>query len=343
MVQNVLGIEMDATRIRVAQVVRKGRNIKVVKFAFTPLEPGIIVDGRVNDIQLLTNALENLVQEQDLEGCSAVLGLRSSWITVKTHRLPLMSQRELDKGLEFEIPSLVSFPITSVQDICYDYFINSKTEQEVELVIVAAPRKQLDPYIESLKRTGLSLTSIDLTAFGWSGLLADQKRRAFVEISEEQTTIFVNSVGVYKVLRMVPLGERQFVEGIKEAFGCSEREVRSLYMKHDLDYLLLEGEGNKRVLRATVQQFVGSILQTLDFVRAQERATQFRSMLDEMILIGDFADVAGMASMLQKELDVPVTTLKQISNLSVDFDVIRPGRFNCFGSALAMALRGIKG
>lgn len=339
--KETVGLEVDATRIRAAQVVRKGRSIKVTKLASVPLAQGLVTEGRITDVQVFTRALDNLVIEHGLKGSSTVLGLRSPWITVKTHRLPAMSQKELEKGLEFEIPELVAFPIHNSKDVSYDYFINSKTEQELELVVVAAPRHELDPYIEATQKVGLSLEAIDLPAFGWNDLLGEAKRRAFVEISDEQTTIFVCSADVFKVLRVVPLGANQFVDGIKEAFEVNDQEARSLMQTCDLDQLMLEGGGNKRILRATVQQFVGSILQTLDFVRAQERATQFRSMLDELIVIGDLADLPGMAGMLQKELDVPVWALKQMESLRIGFDVIRPGRFSCFGSAVAMALRGL--
>jgi Tfp pilus assembly PilM family ATPase len=102
----------------------------------------------------------------------------------------------------------------------------------------------------------------------------------------------------------------------------------------------MEGSGDKRVLRAVVQQFIGSVLQTLDFVRAQERASNFRAMLDEIILVGDLADMPGLSSMLGKEVNLPTYSLGQM-DLLLGFDADRPKRLSSYGSALALGVRGI--
>lgn len=341
MVRKVVGLDIDHFSIRAAEVIRKGRTKVVTKLGSVPLPEGAIVDGKLLDVQGVTLALERLLVEQGISANSTILGLRSGWITVKTHRLPNMGKRELDKALEFEVPELVSFPVQNPEDVSYDYFINRQTDTEVEIVLVACPRQYLIPYIEAIKASGLSLEVIDLPALGWTDLITGEARRAFVEISEEQTTIQVAFNGSFKVLRVVPVGTGHFREGIMEAFECDPEEAKNLCMHRNLDYLLMEGQGNKRVIRATVQQLVGSVLQTLDFVRAQERATKFSTMLDEVILLGDLADLAGLTAMLEEEVDLPVRSLKEIEDFQVDFDFLRPARFSRYGSALALGLRGV--
>ena len=340
MARKVVGLDIDHSSIRVAEVVRKGKTKVVTKLGLVPLPERTIIDGKVANVKALSTGLEQLLLEQDISASSAVLGLRNGWITVKTHRLPNMPKKELDKALEFEVPELVSFSVQNPKDVSYDYFINGRTENETEIVLVACPRQHLNPYIEAVNLSGLSLEVIDLSALGWAELVDAEIRRAFVEISEEQTTIQVSLNGIFKVLRVVPVGAMHFREGVMEAFGCGREEAINLCTHRNLDHLLLDGSGNKRIIRATVQQFVGSVLQTLDFVRAQERATKFSSMVDEIVLLGDLADLAGLAAMLEEEVELPVRSLKQLENLQVSFDLLRPGQFSSYGSALASALRG---
>lgn len=339
--KRVVGLDIDLAKIKAAEVVRKGRNRLVTRLAMQTLPSGAIVDGKVRSSSDLIQGLEALLKAADFNTDSVVLGVRSPWVTVKTHKMPAMPKRELEKAIEYELPELVSFPIPSMRDVCYDFFVNSETEQEMEVVIVACQRKNLDPYIEVMRQVGLTLEGIDVPSFGWGDLLRDGKRRAYVEASDGQTTVQVILDGVFKVLRMVPLGMAHLREGVQEAFQCSAEQAQELCQKHNLDYLLLEGTGSKRLLRAAVQQFTGSILQTLDFVRAQERAASFPSMLDEIVLIGDFADLEGLSEMLKRELGLNVTTLRE-QELRLEFQIQAPGRFNCFGSALALGLRGLE-
>jgi Tfp pilus assembly PilM family ATPase len=72
-----------------------------------------------------------------------------------------MTKRELDKALEFEVPELVSFPVESPKDICYDYFINWQDDREVEVVVVACSRQHLNPYIRAFRESDLRLSRYD--------------------------------------------------------------------------------------------------------------------------------------------------------------------------------------
>jgi type IV pilus assembly protein PilM len=341
MAKRVLGIDVDSAVIKAAEVTRKGRSVAVSALGVMQLPPGTIKDGRVANENSLAKALQDLLEKYEFKATSAVLGLRSSWVTVKKHTFPSMPERELDKALEFEVPELAGFSVLSLEDVFYDYFISSKTDSEVEVVLVACPRQNALPYLQAVRSAGLTLEAIDVPAFGWKDLLAEDGRRVFMEISEEQTTMFVASSGVFKVHRVVPLGASHFRRGVEDAFDCSPQEAVQLCQSQDLDYLLLEGSGNKRVLRAAVQQFIGSVLQTLDFIRAQERASSFSAMLDELIVLGDLADIRGLSEMLHREVGLPVRALRTMERLSLTFEVLPPGRFSCYGSALALGLRGV--
>lgn len=341
MVKRIVGLDLDYLSIKGAEVVRKGRHKSATMLETVPVPAGTMVGGQLEDSEALIQALKNLFVGRRFSTNSVVLGVRADWVTVKTHRFPKMSGRELGKALEFEVPELVSFPVDSLRDVAFDYFINAETNTELEIVLVACPRKYLSPYIHALRAVGLSLEAIDVPAFGWPGLVADSNRIAYTEISEEQTTIQVSLNGHFKVLRVVPVGALHFREGVREAFECDSAQARRLCARHDVDYLLTEGSGNKRVIRAVVQQFVGSVLQTLDFVRAQERASSFSTILDEVILVGDLADLGGVAEMLSKELDLPVRSLQQRDNLKIQFERHHLSRLSSFGSALALSARGV--
>ncbi len=341
MARNMLGLDIDFAGIRAVETVRKGRQTAVTKLAEQPIPAGTVVDGKVVNSQVLGNELQSFLSKQRFQANSVTLGLRSSWVTVKIHRFPAMPKRELDKALEFEIPDLVSFQAPALKDVAYDYFVNSRTDNEVEVVVVSCPRQHLDPYIKLMREAGLSLEAIDVPAFGWQELLADDKRRGFVEVNEEQTTIQISLDGIFRVLRVIPLGMMHFRKSVQEAFEISAEEAQSLIYDRDLDYLLTEGAGSKRSIRSTIQQFSGSILQTLDFIRAQERAANYKSMMDEIVFLGDLAGVAGVAEMLQKEMDLPVLALRQIDTLTLTMDFQRPPHFDAYGSALALGMRGL--
>lgn len=340
MAKKALGLDLDFSTIRAVEVARKGRNKVVTKLAERTLPPGTVSDGKLVNPGEFVRSLDALVKAEGFSAEATVVGVRSAWVTVKTHRLPSMSKRELDKALEFEVPELIPGSNGSLKEISYDYFVNMQDENELEVVVVACPRQHLNPYVRAFKELPLSLEAIDLPALGWPELITGQGRRAFVEISEGQTTIMVVFGQLFKVLRVVPIGNLHVKQGVQEAFGCLAQEAADLMARHDLDYLLTNGQGSKRMLRAAVQQFAGSVLQTLDFVRAQERAGSFKAMLDEVVLLGDFAEMSGLGDMLGKEIDLPVHVLANL-DLNVSFAEGKPERLSSFASALVLGVRGL--
>ena len=102
----------------------------------------------------------------------------------------------------------------------------------------------------------------------------------------------------------------------------------------------MEGSGDKRSAQGCGAAVYRVCSADLDFVRAQERASNFRAMLDEIILVGDLADMPGLSSMLGKEVNLPTYSLGQM-DLLLGFDADRPKRLSSYGSALALGVRGI--
>ena len=108
--KRVVGLDIDLAKIKAAEVVRKGRNRLVTRLAMQTLPSGAIVDGKVRSRSDLIQGLEALLKAADFNTDSVVLGVRSPWVTVKTHKMPAMPKRELEKAIEYELPELVSFP-----------------------------------------------------------------------------------------------------------------------------------------------------------------------------------------------------------------------------------------
>ncbi len=118
MAKKVVGLDVDYSGIKGAEMVRRGGRSRVVTALKTvPLPGGTVAGGKLEDSEALINGLKNLFRAENFLRKDVSLGIRGGdWVTVKTHRLPKMSGRELEKALEFEVPELVSFPVDSPRD-----------------------------------------------------------------------------------------------------------------------------------------------------------------------------------------------------------------------------------
>ena len=116
------------------------------------------------------------------------------------------------------------------------------------------------------------------------------RRSCYVDLGHSQTVIYIEIDGAYKVYRILPIGGAAITEGIMEAFETEVNHAENLKLNHDIDYLLMEGSGQKGLLRAN-QQYSWWILQTLDYLRSQFRSSSINEVLDQVVICGGNAHI----------------------------------------------------
>ena len=335
-----LGLDMGSTYMKCVEVTAKRRSLTVTALGKIPTPPRLIQRGVISDPALAEEAIRELLTHSGVSAKHTILGLSTSDILVRRHYMPALNKRELRQALEFELPDLVSFSFESPKEVSYSFEVLHEDGSELELLFVACKRSLIDPYLQSLRSSDLEPTVIDLQAFNWPRLPLEKQRVCFVDLGAHHTTVYVELEGVYKVYRVLPIGGYHFTQGIAAAFECDEAQAVRLQMTRDLDFLLTDGTGEKSTLRSILQQFIAGILQTLDFLRAEERAVHIRDVLDVVYLVGGASHLNGLAPVLAQDIELTVEVLNPFANVVVSENISIPEDFGSYTSALALALRG---
>lgn len=337
-----LGVDIGSRYIKCVEVTRRGRNLAVTAVGKTATPKGAVQKGSLANPLAVAEALKGLLGELDINSKATVLGINSPDVIVRSHRIPAMKDKEIGKALEFEVPELVNFPVDTLRDVSYDFHVLHRDPSETELLFVACRRTLLDPFLACLKEVGLEVAVVDLQAFNWPRLFSTPQKVCLVDLGDEQTSVYVELEGVYKVYRILPIGGGHLTQAIMQAFGCSTAEARQLKETKDLDFLLTKGTGQASMLRSVFEQFIAGVLQTLDFLRAQERLSHIREVLDGLYLIGGLAHLKGLQPVLQQEIDLNVAVLNPFENTATAEDVEVPADHASYASALALAIRGFE-
>jgi len=335
-----LGLDIGSTYIKCVEVTVKRRSVVVTAVGKIQTPPRLIQRGALTDRARAEETIKEMLERSGVSAKQTILGLSTSEVLVRRHQMPALSRQELRQALEFELTDLVNFSFESAKDVSYSYEVLYEDGNEMELLFVACRRNLIDSYLQCLRNSDLEPAVIDLQAFNWPRIPLDKRRVCFVDLGSHHITVYVELDGVYKVYRVLPIGSYHFTRGIVAAFECEEAQAVRLQMTRDLDYLLTEGTGEKSTLRSVLQQFIAGILQTLDFVRAEERAVHIRDVLDLVYLVGGAAHLKGLAPILAQDIELAVEILNPFKNVTVSADVAVPDDFGSYASALALALRG---
>lgn len=114
-------------------------------------------------------------------------------------------------------------------------------------------------------------------------------------------------------------------------------------MKHtsSLEEMLSSGSGSKHLLRSTLQQYVGGLLQTLDYLRSKMRASQINQVLDEIVLCGGIAHVKGFEDLFEQELGINVSIMNPFERYEVTAMSGIPEDHGAYANAVCLAARGL--
>ena len=159
----VLGIDVSPGAIRIMELVREGKGLRVAHVAQESLPPGALRDGGFAQMDLLTESLRRGLKSSGTRLRTAAMALPSGAIIKKMLTLPeSLYEEELEMQVETEASQALPFPI---DEISLDFAIvgpSSTNDGYVDVMLVAARKERIDERITLAEAAGLRPLVIDL-------------------------------------------------------------------------------------------------------------------------------------------------------------------------------------
>ena len=339
MARTLVGLDIGSTGVRAAELVPGRRRASLRRFAAVPLGPDVVRAGVVVDGEALAAALRELWSVGKFGSKEVRLGVANSAVMVRQMVLDWMPPADFRQALRYQVQDALPMP---VDDANLDYHLieelelaeNGKDPQRmVRIVLVAAAREVVDPFVEAVRGAGLRTTAVDLMPFALvrartpGGLAPAADTEAIVDIGADVVTVVVHSGGAPRYVRIIPgMGGDSVTQAVQHAFGWSwdDAERTKLFVGLPGHATLDESQrsattgpadgldhpAQKAIVEAATS-LVGEIGTTLDFFRASaaEVATNDpgRADVSQVVLSGGGAQLGGFREMLEDRLGKPVS------------------------------------
>lgn len=173
MAEKIITLYIDDTSLRL--LVAEGK--KVRKWADLPLEPGLVKDGAIVDEAGVATKIEELLKAQEVKTKKVVVGLSGLNCLSRPITLPQLPKAMLAEAVKREAGQ--ALPITQEQ-FHISWQIISSTKEELQVFLVALPRKTADALFKTLHLAGLD------------PYLADIKPLALARMVNRPTAIIVD-------------------------------------------------------------------------------------------------------------------------------------------------------
>jgi type IV pilus assembly protein PilM len=322
--KHLVGLDIDPSGITAAHVSANG-HLAVEHAAVTELEPGVIRDGEVADVEGLSEALRALWKQHRWLGKRVRVGVANQKIVVRVVDLPpLVDAREMDAAVRFQAEQHIPMPLDST---VLDYqpldVVDTPGGPRQRVVVVAARRDMIERLLLAVRGAGLRAEGIDLSAFAMVRALAAADAPAGAADTENGPEhVLYLSVGGLTNLAVAQgttcLFTRASTGGL-ELLAVELAERRRLTLEHarawlqhvGLDHPVddIEGERDivleaRTVLAEGVRRIAADVRNTLDFHRGQGAS----GAVSRAVLTGPASAVPGFAAALESELGLPVVT-----------------------------------
>ncbi|RVU31466.1 MULTISPECIES: type IV pilus assembly protein PilM [Neptunomonas] len=318
-----VGVDIGSSSVKLVVLSRHGSKVGLDAYAVVSLPPTAIIDGNIQEVQPVADAIERGAKLCALKNGVAVTAVPSSAVIIK--RIELSSsftELELEEQVRVEADQFIPYPLDEVA-LDFEVVGASPSHPELnEILLVACRRDDVDQREDTIAAGGLKCEVVDVDTYAiersYPMLLSEdpgvEDMVAIVDIGA--STLTLNVIRDHKVIynREQSFGGNDLTTSIHHQYGMSVDEVQQA---------LRLGELGEEIRDAIVMPFRYTVAQQVS------RALQFfyssgvQHQLTKIYVCGGTAAIDGLVDILTEELDVPVFLADPFSKMELNSKINR--------------------
>lgn len=280
----------------------------------------------------LSGALAALFTQMKPKTKRAIVSIPSFNGLVVIVDFPRMREKDIASAIKFESRKYIP---ASLDEVNVSWEILEETEEEkakptMKVLLVAAPKSEVQYYDGLFQGTGIQIDSLELEAFSIVRAVVGgtQGRFVVVDIGARTTSVILVQDGVVHMSRSVDVGGADVTTAIMEGLNISYDRARTLKEGGENFFT-----GPTRVNFASLGAIANEVKRVLD--------TQRSNVVDSLVLSGGGAQLVGIDEYFSQTAHVHVVKGNPLSRVVYDptMSGFLPDRAISFTVAIGLALR----
>jgi type IV pilus assembly protein PilM len=335
--KNLVGVDIGASSIKVVQLKANRKNLSVVRYGYAPLPPQTIIDGHIMSSGVVTEALLKIFNDNKIQTKDVSVGVYGQSVIVRKITVPMMTPEELEEQINWEAEQHIPFDI-KVMSIDYEVLRKRPEAGQMDLLLVAAKKDEINDYAAILREAKLRPVVVDINAFTIQNIFEQQ-----MGLPQDGTIALLNVGAAVSSLNIVSHGVSAFTREITNAGNAITEEIqKQCSVPHEQAEAYKCGGGPTQIVPQEVHQIIatacdglaGEIQRSLDFYLA----TSGESEISKIFVSGGSAYLAPLCKSIEKRARVPVMLFDPMANLSVDTKFVNEAEMRGRASQLVVAL-----
>jgi type IV pilus assembly protein PilM len=318
--QELIGLDISSSAVKLLELGKRGDRYSVEAYAVEPLPPNVVNDKQLTDPKAVGEAIARAVGRAGTGTRNAAVAVAGSSVITKLINMPAsLNDNDMEEQIKAEADQYIPYPIEEVNMDFQVVGASGKDATNVDVILAACRKEQVEQRMAALEIAGLKPLVVDIEAYALEN--ACQFLRHQMPDEGKGKTIAVVDMGA-SVTSLLVLHDQQTVYTRDQAFGGKQltEDIMRLYgMSFD------EAAKAKRsgTLPANYQSevldhFLADMAQQIDrslqfFFSASSR----HSTVDQVILAGGCAQIAGVEQVIQDRLRLPTVVARPFAQMAV--------------------------
>lgn len=320
----MVGLDISTSGVKLVELADAGKNeYRLERFASESLPRGAVVDGNIENIEQVAEAVRRVWKKSGTRAKLVALGMPPASVITKKIILPGgLSDEDLEFQVETEASQYIPF---ALDEVSLDFDVigqATNSPDDVEVLLAATRKEKVEDRVAVAEAAGLKPIVMDIESYAARAAterLVGQLPQAgagqivaLFQIGTQVThiSVLLDSQPIYE--REQPFGGHQLTQDIVRAYGLSYEDAESKKKSGDLP------EGYEREL---LEPFLDSAAMEVT------RAIQFfftstpYTRIDQIFLAGGCAVIAGLVDTVAGRTKISTSVVSPFKGMQLAANV----------------------
>lgn len=242
----LIGLDVSTSSVRLVELAQLGKGeLRLERYASEPLPRGAVVDGNVENLEQVSEAVRRVWKKSGTRIKFAALGMPPASVITKKIILPAgLSEDQLEVQVESEASQYIPF---ALDEVSLDFDVigpAANSPDDIEVMLAASRKEKVEDRVALAEAAGLTAVVMDIESYAARAALDRVTAMmpqagagqivALFQVGAQVTHISVMLDGDTIYEREQPFGGNQLTQDIVRAYGLSFEEAEARKRAGDL-------------------------------------------------------------------------------------------------------------
>lgn len=300
----IFGLDIGFSSLKVMQI-SAGKRKAISGYGVTDFDSSVIKDGIIINPESLAKSVyelfsKHIVGEITTNRVAVTVPVAKTF--TRTITVPRLSAKELNEAVRTEAEQYTPVPI---DNLYMDYSVVKKTDKEMELLIMAIPKKIIDSYMDFVTLIGLEPVAFETTIGAGARLFVHAEQSdvptVLMDFGSISTDITIYDKGLV-VTGTVPGGGDTFTDRIAQQLNISKQQAHTI----KTEYGLSMSKKQAAIMGALEPDLASLLKEVRRILRYYEERSGGKNSIKQIVSMGGGANMPGLSEYMTNKLRLPV-------------------------------------